>query len=303
VDRRAWILFSLLSALWGASYLFIKVALEDLSPAMIVFVRTLLGALVLLPFAFGRRSLGALRGRVLAVVLLAAVQVAGPFMLISVGEQEISSGLAGILVATAPIFTALLAIRVDHSERSTGWSLAGVVVGIAGVALLLGVDAGGDGAALVGGLLVVVASLGYAIGGFMLKRGFAEVPPVTAVTATLLASAAMTLPAALVTAPGSFPGLEATASMLALGAGGTGIAFVIFYTLIAGVGPAKASLVAYVSPGFAVVYGVILLGERVSWGTVLGLALVLAGSWLAAEGRVPRLSRRAAGAPSVPDMG
>jgi drug/metabolite transporter (DMT)-like permease len=286
--RRSWILLGLLSALWGASYLFIKLGLEDLSPAMVVFGRTALAALVLLPVALARNALRGLRGRLTAVGLLAAVQIAGPFMLISVGEQEISSSLAGILVATAPIFTALLAIWVDHEERSHGLGLVGIAVGIVGVALLLGVDAGGSRAALVGGLLVVLASLGYAIGGFYLKRRLSDHDPVGVVTAAMVSSALLALPAAVASAPASLPAAGPVAAVAALGIAGTGLAFVIFYTLIAVEGPAKASLVAYVAPGFAVAYGVALLGEDFTAATLAGLVLIVAGSWLAAEGRLPR---------------
>jgi drug/metabolite transporter (DMT)-like permease len=298
MPRRSLIMFLALAAFWGASYLFIKVGLEDLSPAMIVFLRTGLAALVLVPFALRARAFAGLRGRFGALAVLALVQVAAPFMLISVGEEEISSSLAGILVASAPIFTALLAVWVDHEERSHGLALAGVVAGMAGVALLLGVDAGGGTAALVGGLLVLVASLGYAIGGFWLKRHLTEPQPVGVVTVTMAMSALMSLPAAAATAPGEVPGLEALAAVLTLGVLGTGISFVLYYDLIGTIGPAKTSLVAYVAPGFSVVYGVTLLDESFTFVTAGGLALIVGGSWLAAEGRAPwrrRSVQRAAG--------
>jgi drug/metabolite transporter (DMT)-like permease len=292
VDRRAWILFAVVSAVWGASYLFIKVALEDLSPGMVVFGRLVLGVATLLPFALATGAFAGLRDRLRLVVVLALIQIVGPFLLISVGEQEISSSLAGILVASAPIFTAILAIWIDHEERASGWNLAGVAIGIAGVVLLLGVDVGGDGAELVGALFVVLASLGYAISGFILKRRFADVSAVGTLTVALVASCVLVLPIAAATPPDDAPGADAILSMIGLGAGGTGIAFAFYYMLNTSIGPAKASLVAYVAPGFAVVYGVVLLDERVTWGTFAGLALVLLGSWLAAEGRLP--GRRAA---------
>jgi drug/metabolite transporter (DMT)-like permease len=240
-----------------------------------------------------------MRERAGAVVLLAAVQVAIPFMLITFGEEEISSSLAGILVSSAPIFTAILAVWIDHSERSRGWNLVGVVVGIVGVALLLGLDVGGDAGALLGAGMILAASFGYAVGGFMLKRKFSDLQPIGTVTATMLVSAAMLLPWALFTFPESFPDLEATASILALGVLGTGVAFVIFYTLIATEGPAKASVVAYIAPIFAVFYGATLLDEPVSLSTFLGMALILLGSWLAAEGRI----KRAEPVPAMPDTG
>lgn len=284
MSRRAWTLLLTLASVWGASYLFIKIALDDLSPALVVFIRTGLAAAILLPIALGRGALAGLRGLAGPLALLAAVQVAGPFLLISVGEQEISSSLTGILVASAPIFTALLAVWMDHEERARGRRLVGVVAGIVGVALLLGVDLGGHGAALVGGLLVVLAGAGYALGGFYLKRRFAGVEPLGVVAGTMLASAALSLPLAAVTVPDATIGAGSIAAMAALGAVGTGVAFVIFYTLIADVGPARASLVAYIAPLFAVVYGVALLDESVSAGTFAGLGLIVAGSWLAAGG-------------------
>ena len=297
MSRRAWTSLLALAALWGSSYLFIKLALEDLSPAMIVFTRTALAALVLLPFALARGALTGLRERYGAIAVLALVQIAGPFALISVGERYITSSLTGILVATAPIFTALLAVFIDAEERSTGLRLVGVGVGIAGVALLLGLDVGDGPLALAGGLMVVLAGAGYAIAGFYFKRRFADVQPVGAVTVAMVASAAMLAVPAALTAPTELPGATATGAMVALGIGGTGIAFVIFYTLLGTVGPALTSIVAYIAPGFAVVYGVLLLGERFTIFTLLGLTLILAGSWLAAGGRLVPCRRAPARAP------
>ena len=156
-----------------------------------------------------------------------------------------------------------------------------------GVALLLGVDVGGDSAALIGGLAVVLASLGYAIGGFYLKARFKEAQPIGVVTATMLASAILVLPVTLVSLPTDAPGLGPLAAIATLGAGGTGLAFVIFYTLIAEVGPAKASIVAYIAPVFAVIYGVAFRNEAFTLATFVGMALILGGSWIAGQARAP----------------
>jgi drug/metabolite transporter (DMT)-like permease len=301
VGRRDWILLGALAALWGASYLFIKIGLDDLPPAWIVFLRTALAALVVLPLALRRDALRGLRPVLGPLALLALVQVAAPFMLITVGEEEIASSLAGILVASAPIFTALLAVWVDHEERSHGWRLVGVLAGIVGVALLLGVDVGGDSAALAGALMVLLASLGYAIGGFYLKRRFAEVQPIGVVTGTMSMSALMLLPWVLLELPAASPGLGPLAAVAALGVLGTGIAFVIFYTLIATVGPAKASIVAYVAPVFSIFYGVALLDEPFTAGTAGGVLLILAGSWLAAGALAPRARVATAPEPCAED--
>jgi drug/metabolite transporter (DMT)-like permease len=217
---------------------------------------------------------------------LAAVQVAGPFLLISAGERHIASSLAGILVASAPIFTAIFAIWVDQAERLSANGIVGVAIGICGVALLLGVDVSGSG--LAGGLMVVLASVGYAVGGFALKRYFTGYQPLALVASTMSASAVMTLPLFLIDLP-SHVGLDTVGAMSALGLGGTGIAFVIYYTLNHAIGPTKTSLVAYVAPVFAVVYGVTLLDESFGVTTAIGIVLIIGGSWLAARApaRVP----------------
>jgi drug/metabolite transporter (DMT)-like permease len=285
VERRALALLLILAALWGSSYMFIKIGLEDLSPAWVVFVRTALAALVLLPFALRRDGLRGIRPLLPLAVVLAAIQVAGPFLLISYGEQHISSGLAGILVASAPIFTALLAPLFDTTERSSGAALAGILIGLLGVGLIFGVDLGDAGSALGGGLMVLAASVGYAIGGFMIKKSFSALDAIGLVTLTMSLSALLSLPVAAATPPAAAPGGGTIAAMLALGVGGTGIAFAIYYTLIAQLGPAKASLVAYIAPGFAVVYGVALRGEKITAATVAGLVLIVGGSWLAGRRR------------------
>lgn len=302
MDRRAWFWLLALGAIWGASYMFIEIGLRDLSPAMVAFLRVALAAAVLLPIAASQGALRGLRPIAGWLALVGAIQVAGPFILIGAGQEEITSSLAGILVASAPLFTAILAIWVDQEERSRGLRLVGILVGIGGVALLLGVDLGGSGAALVGGLLVVLASLGYAIGGFLVKHRLTGVAPLGMSAAVMVASAIFLLPPALLTAPEAAPGLGPLAAVTVLGVLGTGIAFVIFYGLIASIGPARAFLVTYIAPGFAVVYGATLLSEEVTVATIAGLALILAGSWLAAEGRLPGRPRieLEEGPPSMP---
>jgi drug/metabolite transporter (DMT)-like permease len=304
MSRRSWLALLLLGSLWGASYMFIKIALDDLSPAMIVFARTALAALVLVPLAAHRRALGGLSGALGAIAVLALVQVAGPFLLISAGEQEISSSLTGILVSSMPLFTAVLAIWVDHAERSTGPRAVGLVGGFAGVALLIGVDLGGSSNALLGGLAVTLAALGYAIGSFIVKRTVVELEPVGVAAATIVASTVLVAPLALASAPGELPGLDTVGAMLALGLVGTGLAFAIFYTLTASIGPARVALVTYIAPAFAVFYGVTLLGERASVGTFAGLVLIVGGSWLAAGGSLPGRRRAARPVPEyVPAEG
>lgn len=287
MHRRDWTLLLILAAIWGSSYLFIKIGLRDLSPAMVAFLRVALGAAVLVPIARRRGALEGLSPAWRMLVLVALVQVAAPFLLIAGGEEEISSSLAGILVASVPIFTAVLAIFFDHEDRSEGLRAVGVITGIVGVVLLLGVELSGTGAELLGGLAVVLASLGYAVGGLLVKKRLHAVQPLGIATAVLVLSTVMLVPVAALTAPSSVPGAGEIAAVAALGVLGTGVAFAIFYLLLARVGPSRSFIVTYLAPGFAVVYGALLLDEGITVATISGLALILAGSFLAAEGRLP----------------
>ena len=290
MTRRDWSLLLVLAAIWGSSYLFIKIGLRDLSPMAVAFARTVLGAAVLVPLAWRAGALGRLRSsRALwpMLALVALIQVAAPFALISEGEQHISSALAGILVASVPIFTAILAIRYDAEDRSEGLRAVGVVVGIAGVGLLLGLDLGDSTETLVGGLLIVLASLGYAVGGLLVKKRLGPLEPIGIAAAVMAMGSVMALPFAVADAPTEMPGLGPLAAIAALGILGTGVAFMIFYYLLTTVGPSRTFIVTYLAPAFAVVYGAVLLDEPIGAGTIAGLALILVGSFLAVGGRFP----------------
>jgi drug/metabolite transporter (DMT)-like permease len=297
MERRDWTLLLILAAIWGSSYLFIELGLEDLSAPMVVVLRIALGALVVVPYAWHRGALGRVRGSLGVLTLIAAMQVAAPFTLIAFGQEEITSSLAGILVASAPILTAILAIFFDAEERSEGPRAIGIVLGIGGVALLLGVDLGGSSAALLGGLAIVLASLGYAAGGLIVKRRLSGIDPLGISAMVLLLATPMAIPPAIASAPSELPGIGALAAVAALGMLGTGVAFVIFYGLIARVGPARAFIVTFLAPVFAIFYGALLLDEEITAATIGGMALILGGSWLAAEGRLPWRPRRVDEAP------
>ncbi len=294
MTRRSWILLIVLAAIWGASYLLIKIGGRDLSPPMIAFGRIALGAAVLVPLALRAGALRDLGGLWGVIVVVSVAQIAAPFLLIALGEEEISSSLAGILVASAPIFTAILAIFFAAEERSEGARLLGVLAGVAGLVLLLGLDVGKGVPELLGGLAVVLAGLGYAIAGLLAKRRLAGVPSLGVAAIVLAVSTLLSLPAALATLPDEPPGLGPLAAIAALGIVGTGIAFAIFYELIATVGPARTFLVTYMAPVFAVAYGVLLLDEEFGPVTLAGLVLILAGSYAAAGGRVRSGSGRSA---------
>lgn len=289
-----------LSAIWGSAYLFIEVAIDEMSPVTVVFARVALGTVVLVPAAAARGALAPLRGRVRAIVPLAVSMIVAPFLLIAGGQTWITSSLAGILVATTPIFTALLAPFIDRDERSRGAAGFGIAIGIVGVALLLGIDLGGEGLALLGGAMVVLGSLGYALAGFYLKHRLSDLPPVGAAAGTQLVATVALLPLFLLTLPDRLPSLQAVGALAALGFVATGLAMFLFYTLIGEVGPARASLVTYLAPGFAVVYGVLLLDEALGATTIAGLVLILAGSWLAGRGGGRDEEVVAAGAGAAP---
>ena len=297
MDRRAWSLLIALGAIWGASFLLIEIGLRDLAPGLLAWTRIALAAIVLMAMAKASGALVGLRQRVPGIMVLAAVQVAGPFLLIAAGQQEITSSLAGILMTTAPIFGAVLAIWVDREERSTGLRLVGIILGFAGVVVLLGLDLDGSAMALLGGLAVVLGGLGYAVGGFIIKHRFGDYEPLGVAAAVMTGSVVWLLPAAIVSVPSAAPGAGPLLAVVVLGVVGTGLAFVIYYELFATVGPARTLLVAYLIPGFAVLYGATLLGESVTPVTVIGLVLILAGSWLAAEGRMPWRARTVAQPP------
>jgi drug/metabolite transporter (DMT)-like permease len=251
---------------------------------MVAWLRVALAALVLVPLAARQISLAGLRQRLGVIALVGLLQVVGPFVLIAAGEQKISSALAGILVASTPLFTAVLAIWVDQEERSTGLRLVGIGLGFAGVVLLLGLDLGGSGSELLGGGAILLASLGYAIAALLAKHRLADVAPLPLAASVMAVSCILLAPIGLATAPGSMPGLGPLAAVAALGLLGTGVAFAIFYALIGWVGTARTYIVTYIAPAFAVVYGATLLDEQVTVATVAGLALIVGGSWLAAGG-------------------
>jgi drug/metabolite transporter (DMT)-like permease len=229
-------------------------------------------------------------------VVLALVQVAAPLSLIALGEERIASSLTGILVASAPIFTFLLAFVLSGEQRDSALSLAGVAIGIVGVGMLLGVDAGGGTDAVVGGLFVILAAFGYAVAAWYLKRNLGGAEPVATVAGTQVVAAFVTLPLGLTHLPDAAPGLDAVASIVTLGVVCTGIAFVIFHSLVASDGPSRASLVGYIAPVFSIFYGVVLLDESFTAWTAAGLVLILGGSWLAAGGELPARRRDVAAA-------
>ena len=295
MPRRALLSLVVVAGLWGASYLFIAVALGDgVTPAVIVTVRVALGACVALALAPLRDVVGLLRRHPLLLVALALLQYDVPLLLLGVGQEEISSALAGTLVAATPVFVVALAPLtggVVQSRRT--W--AGVLVALGGVALLLGLDPSALGTAgTLRAALVVLVALSYALAIVLAGRGFPREDKPTLLAAALSVAAVLSLPASVADPGDGLPGPLAVAALATLGLLGTGLAFVLFYRAIGSVGPERAALVTYLAPVFAVTYGVVLLGEDVGGATVVGLVLVLVGARVAAGRRSrPRRDRSA----------
>src|SRR3954454_7101935 len=213
MTRRSWLMLVATAAVWGSSYMFIKVALDDFSEGAIVCLRTALGAALLLAFAARRGVLGHIRPRVRWMLVIAFVQVVVPFLLITYGENHISSSLTAILISSVPIYTALLALRFDHAERSQGWALVGIVIGIVGVVLLFGLDLSGSADELTGGAMMLGASLCYAISWMRVKHKMAGAAPEAVAGGTLVVSAVVTSPLLVASPPsGSLP-LDSVASL------------------------------------------------------------------------------------------
>ncbi len=283
MTTRAWVLFALSSIIWGVPYLFIKMAVDAaVPPAFVAWARVALGAALLFPIALRRGALRGLRGHVWAIAAYTATEIAVPFVLIAVGEQHISSSLAAILVATMPLQLALLAFWLSPADKPTGLRVVGLVIGLGGVIALLGVDVGGRPNELLGAVLVLLATLGYAAAPLIVSRHLAGLDPLGPVTVSLVLATIALLPAALLRPPHGIPTPAALVAIAVLGVVCTVLGLVIFFQLIAEAGASRASIITYVNPVVAVVVGVLALHEHVGLMSLLGLLLILGGSWLAA---------------------
>jgi drug/metabolite transporter (DMT)-like permease len=292
MTARAWLLFAAVSVVWGVPYFFIRVAVDaDVPPGFVAWSRVALGALLLVPLAARRGALRGLGDRRGAIAAYAVCEIAAPFWLIAVGEQHVSSSLTAILIASMPLVVAVLSVRFAPEDRPAGLRLAGLVIGLGGVVGLLGIDVAGRRDELVGAVLILVATLNYAVAPLIVRRRLADLDPLGPVAAGLVLAGVLLLPAAIAAPPHEVPPTDALASIVVLGVACTALGLVLFFRLIAAAGPSRASVITYVNPLVAVVLGVLVLDERLGAMSVVGLFLILAGSWLATGGR-PRLSRR-----------
>jgi drug/metabolite transporter (DMT)-like permease len=295
-------LVSLLAAIWGASFMFIKIAVDDLAPTTTMFLRLLFSALPLLALVVYRLGLRPAEAQMRSVmkpaIILGVINTAVPFTLIAWGETRIDSGVAAIGNASMPLFVALLALRFVRSERATGFRLFGLLLGLVGVGVLVGVNPQGGWSGVVGTLAVILASLSYAAGSLYTQTLLTDVRNDVLVAASIAWGAIWLTPFGVLQAPTSFPGWAPIAAVLALALLGTVAGQLLYFRLIYRYGSSRASLVVYLLPVTALFYGALLLGEPISASAIVGLVLILTGTPIASG--VLRFPRRRAAVVTAP---
>ena len=284
-------LLIILSALWGSMFLLVKYALMDFSAVEVAFFQAVIGALGLFVIVNvqggeARAKLGDILRRPGPALLLGALAIAAPFMLIALGELIVPSGLAGVLASMAPMFIALFAPLLDPSLEINRCQGAGLLIGLLGVGLVVGVHLVGSLGQFLGALALLGAAASGALSSFIVKLQYKDkgVPPSTTSFFSLGIGALLTLPVAAITAPRELPGARAVLAVIVLGLVCTALAFMLYYSLIDQIGEERASLATYLTPAFALLYGVLLLGESLTAASVIGLVLIIAGAEITLRG-------------------
>ena len=276
MSKRGWFLFLALGIIWGMPYLLIRIAVESIDPLVVAFGRTVIGALLLVPVALYRGVLWpAFRGWPVLVVFT-LVEISGPWLLLGHAETRLNSSTAGLLLAIVPLIAAVIVTKLGH-DRLDARRIAGLVIGLAGVALLVGLDIQLSDLGAVGAM--ALCALGYAIGPIIIDRKLRGVPPLGVVAASMLLAALFYAPFAPFFWP-SNPTPAAVGSVVGLGIICTATAFMLFFALIAEVGPARATVITYINPVVAIALGVAILDEPLTLGMAIGFPLVIAGSIL-----------------------
>ena len=279
MSRRGLVLFVAMCVIWGIPYLLIKVTLKGLGPIDLVWVRFLLGALLLVPIALSRVQIRPILRRWGWIVAYTIIEMAVPWVLLSDAELRISSSLSGLLVSAVPLIGVVIGVLTRSGEHH-GWRrILGLCIGLVGVGVLVGFDVSSSTFGAIGEVLIVAVC--YATGPYIINRKLSDLPALGVIAASLLLAAVAYAPAALVQLPHAWPSGEVIAAVIALGVVCTAIAFLVFFALIAEVGPVRATVITYVNPAVAVTLGVLLLHEPLTWGIAVGFVLILAGSVLA----------------------
>ncbi|HEY2599617.1 MAG TPA: EamA family transporter [Candidatus Dormibacteraeota bacterium] len=279
MSRRGWALFIAMCVIWGIPYLLIKVAVSDISPVTLVFFRTMLGALIVLPIALGRGSVGPALRHWRWVVLYTVAEVAMPWFLVSDAERRLSSSLTALLIAATPFVGVVLGWLTRSDDRFDARRWLGLVVGFVGVAVLVGLNVSARDLGAVGEIGLV--AIGYAVGPLVIARKLTQAPPIGVVAMSLVLPAILYAPLGLSNLPAAFPPPQVLLSIGVLGVVCTATAFLLFFALVAEVGPVRATVITYVNPAVALALGVVLLGEPLTIGAGVGFALILAGLLLA----------------------
>jgi drug/metabolite transporter (DMT)-like permease len=278
VSRRGWLLFLAMSLIWGIPYLLIRVAVREFSPPTLVFARTLPAALLLLPVAHFRGQLQPVLSRWRWILLFALVELAIPWLMLSRAEQHLPSSTAGLLIASVPLMASVIYRFSPHADRLNRRRLVGLIIGFAGVAALVGIDIGGSDLLALGEMAVV--ALGYSLGPLLISLRLSDLPSLGVVSVAMTVTACAYAPFALTRLPHHLT-LEITGAVLTLAVVCTAIAFIVFFALIAEVGPSRSTVITYVNPAVAVLLGVLALGEHFTVGIAVGFPLILVGSVIA----------------------
>lgn len=279
MSRRGWILFASMAVIWGIPYLFIKIAVGSLTPATLVFFRTAVGAAILLPIAVARDGVRPLIPYWRPVLVYTVVEVALPWFLLSDAERRLSSSLTGLLIASVPLIGAGLILLTRGGDRLDTRRVAGLVVGIVGVAVLLGLNVSVRDLGAVGEVALV--ALGYATGPIIISRWLPSLPSVGVVAASLVVTALLYAPIGLNQLPARAPAGDVYLAVAVLAVVCTALAFLLFFALIGEVGPVRATVITYFNPAVALLLGVTLLHEPFTLGAAIGLLLILSGSFFA----------------------
>jgi drug/metabolite transporter (DMT)-like permease len=278
VTRRGLLLFIAMSVIWGIPYLFIRIAVSDLSPVVLVFARTAIGALILLPIVVARGELRGLFKSWIPLVAFAAVEIGIPWLMLASAEQRITSSLAGLLLSAVPLVGVVIATSLGNREHLGAASIGGLLLGVAGVGAIVGFDVRASGLALVEIGVVVV---GYAVGPVIVSRYLSGLPSMPVIAVALAACAIVYAPVAAGQWPSSVPPMDTIVSVAVLAVVCTALAFVLFFALIAETGPVRATVITYINPAVAAVLGVMVLHENFTVGMAVGFVFVIAGSVLA----------------------
>jgi drug/metabolite transporter (DMT)-like permease len=284
VTRRSWLLFAAMSVIWGVPYLLIRIAVRDFAPGTLVFARTAIGGLILVPFALAAGGYRIVLPYWRPLLLFTVIEVGIPWLLLSDAERVLSSSLSGLLVAAVPLAGVVAAWVAGLESPGSGGPLryVGLALGFAGVVVLLGLDVGTVHVVPLVEMGVVV--IGYAVAPVIMTRRLSHLPSIPVVSASLLIAAIGYLPFAVTHWPAQVSA-QVGWSVIALGVVCTALAFVVFFALIAAIGPARATVFTYVNPAVAVLLGVVLLNEPFTLGIGIGFPLILIGSVLAARTR------------------